>query len=59
MNKMSDLDSLEFPLQLSHLNLFLFDPVQDLLLRPRHLFLSTQVSTGRCDWLNIFSWDDQ
>lgn len=41
---MSDFDSVQFPLQLSHVNLSLFDPVQDLLLRPRYLFLSTQVS---------------
>lgn len=57
MNKMSDFDSLQFPLQLSHMNLFLFDPVQDHLLRPRYLFLITQVNTRRhkshFDWLNM------
>ena len=42
--KMSDFDAVQFPLQLSHVNLSLLDPVQDLLLRPRYLFLSTQVS---------------
>lgn len=42
---MSDFDSLQFPLQLSHVKLLLFDPVQDLLLRPRDLFLNTQVNT--------------
>lgn len=44
MNKLSDLDSFEFPLQLGHVNLSLSDPVQDLLLCPRYLFLNmTQI----------------
>lgn len=53
---MSNLDSLQFPLQLSHMNLFLFDPVQDLLLRPCDLFLNTQVNTRQTlfYWLNMF-----
>lgn len=54
---MSDLDSLQFPLQLGHMNLFLFDLVQDLLLRPRYLFLDTQVNTRLFDWLNIFLYE--
>lgn len=54
-NTMSDFDCLQFLLQLSHVDLLLFDPVQDLLLRPRYLFLMTQVNTRRChfDWLKI------
>lgn len=61
MNKMSDFDSLQFLLQLSHMDLFLFDPVQDLLLRPRYLFLDTQVNTrhSRSDWLNTSSHEKE
>ncbi len=53
---MSDLDSLQLPLQLSQMNLFLFDPVQDLLLSPRDLFLNTQVNTRQTwfYWLKMF-----
>lgn len=59
---MSDFDSVQFPLQLHHINLLLFDAVDDLLLRPRYLFLITQLATRRhkshCDWPSIFSWQE-
>lgn len=42
---MSDFDSVQFPLQLRHINLLLFDAVDDLLLRPCYLFLITQLET--------------
>lgn len=43
---MSDLDSAQFPPQLRQERLLGSDAVQDLLLRPRHLFLDTQADTG-------------
>lgn len=49
---MSNLDSLQLPLQVGHMNLLLFDPVHDLLLCPRYLFLNTQVNMSPFYWLN-------
>lgn len=45
--KPSDLHALQLPLYLAHTELLLLDPVHDLLLRPRHQFLDTQVDADR------------
>lgn len=42
---MSHLQAVQLLLQLRHTDLLLLDPVQDLLLRPGHLFLKRQADT--------------
>lgn len=53
-----DLDSVQFPLELSHMMLLLLELVDDFLLNPGHLLLLAHTARGSCHWLSL-RWLDE